>query len=123
MKMKNEDLYISDKYFYVFIIISASILLSGFGFLFVPGALLFLISDYLPSLILDHLHGDNILPAGVHFTFFWPLVALSAFMVSKRKLTNLKKIVVLGRFNILHFLVLIILGSMGLAAEYHMRML
>jgi hypothetical protein len=121
--MRNEEFYISDIYFYVFIIISASILLSGIGFLFLPGVFLFLISDSMPSLFLDHLHGDYILPGGAHFTIYWPFVALCAFMVSKREITNLKKIVVRGKFNILRFCVLLIMGSMGLAAEYHMRML
>ena len=89
--------------------------------MFVPGAAIFLISDYFPSLILEELHGDNILPAGVHFTLFWPLVALSVFIISKRKITNLKEIAFVGKFNILAFVGLLVFGSIALAFEYHVR--
>ena len=116
-------MYIKDDYCFLFMMFSTAILLGGVVVLLgMPGSYLFLIFDYVPSLFLGGLHGDNIMPAGMNFSFSWPFVVLGAYLLSKLKIKNIRKVAVAGKFNIVVFLVLLIFSSVCLATVIHLTM-
>ena len=113
-------MYISDIIFIVFFLVVVVLLALGiFLFLGVPGAILFGIFDIIPSLFLGELHGDNILPIGMKYSFTWPIVVLASFILSKLKFGKFNNAQVEGKFSLIWFAAFLLPGSMLLAATFH----
>lgn len=117
-------MYINDALFVVFFLFAIVILFVGFVlFLGVPGAMLFSIFDTLPSVFLDRLHGDNILPIGMKYSFTWPFVVIGAFALSKVKFGNYNRGRPVFKFSFIWFFTFLFLGSSLLAGIYHQEAL